>query len=46
MSQLRLVAFTEDMDLSDGSFVEPWFDEGPDGGEEVWGLRRQLGLQG
>ena len=29
--ELRFVAFTENVDLADGSFVEPSFDEGPDG---------------
>lgn len=36
--QLGLVGFTEDMDFANGSFVQPGFDEGPDGGEEVRGV--------
>ena len=37
--QLGLVALPENVNLSDGGLVEPWFDQRPDGGEEVWSLR-------
>jgi len=36
--QLLLPASTENVDLSDGGFVQPWLDKGPDAGEKVRGL--------
>lgn len=38
LEQFGLVVFPQDGDFGDGDFVEPGFDEGPDGGEEVGGL--------
>jgi hypothetical protein len=39
LEQFGLVVFPQDGDFGDGDFVEPGFDEGPDGGEEVGRLR-------
>lgn len=33
--QFGFIVFTEDVDFGNGDFVEPTFDEAPDGGEEV-----------
>lgn len=38
--ELGFVTFPKDVDLADGRFVEPGFDQGPDGREEVGGLLR------
>jgi hypothetical protein len=39
LEQFGLVVFPQDGDFGDGDFVEPGFDEGPDGGKEVGCLR-------
>jgi hypothetical protein len=38
LEEVGFETFTEDGDLGDGDFIEPWFNETPDGGEEVWSL--------
>jgi hypothetical protein len=38
LQEVVFVGGTEDVDLGDGGFVEPTFDEGPDGGESPGGV--------
>lgn len=46
LEQFGLVVFPQDGDFGDGDLVEPRLDQGPDGGEEVRGLRREGEVSG
>jgi hypothetical protein len=42
LEQFGLVVFPQDGDFGDGDLVEPRLDQGPNGGEEVRGLEREV----